>query len=117
MAMDAPTSCSWRSMIPDERSWFIRLGQTNFIRCSKEVRANKQGLAREAAVAYFFRGQAVQGRSGNTEHCEIEINLAAMMDFMLHHRAQPFPYRNRSAARRFALALQIGVSEAGKDFD
>ena len=64
-----------------------------------------------ASCAHLFRCKPVQRRSGHAEHCKVKINLSAMMDFMFDHQAQPFPFRNVSAVRRLAFALQVFVGQ------
>src|SRR5438552_11106994 len=69
------------------------------------------GMTSNAARAYFFRGQSVQRRRGDADHAEHQIDLRAMMHFVLDHRAQPLPHRDRRARGRDAFRFEIGFRE------
>jgi hypothetical protein len=51
------------------------------------------------------------------KHAEHEIDLPAVMDLVLKHRAQPLPRGDVGAAWRHALAAQIGWREPAEDLD
>jgi hypothetical protein len=67
--------------------------------------------------ADLFGGAAVERGSGNFEDGEVEVDLAAMVDFVFGHEAEPLPGGDGSVAGSGAFSLKVGVGEAGKDFD
>ena len=72
---------------------------------------------RKAAGADLFGGEAVKRGSGDAEKAEIKINLAAMMDFVFEHEAEPLPGGDGGVVGSLTFALEVGVGEAREDFD
>lgn len=70
-----------------------------------------------AAFSYLLGGQPVQRGSGDVEHRQINVDLSAMMDFVLYHRTQPFPNRDGSTFRGRTFAIEFIVAEARDDLE
>src|SRR5262249_42280658 len=70
---------------------------------------------RQTALAHLLRCEPVDRRRLDAEHGELEIQLAAVMNLVLDHQAQPLSDRDRRAAGRFALAMQIGIGQPPED--
>src|SRR5580704_5150105 len=68
------------------------------------------------ALPDLFGSESVDRRSGRFYQRKININLTAMMDFVLHHGAQPLPHGDGSAVGSGAAALKIFRREAGEYF-
>jgi hypothetical protein len=69
--------------------------------------------APNAALGDLLGSESVDRRSRRFEQRKININLAAMMDFVLHHGAQPLAHWDGSAVGSGAAALQIFSCEVG----
>jgi hypothetical protein len=70
-----------------------------------------------AARADLFGGEAVEGRGGDVEEAEVEIDLAAVVNLVFEHEAEPLPGRDGGGVGSLAFALEVGVGEAGEDFE
>ena len=69
-----------------------------------------------AARANFFGSQAVERRRLYSQHCQIQINLPAVMDFVFGHEAKPFPGGDSRIVGSFAFALEVFVGELRENF-
>ena len=65
----------------------------------------------------MFGGEAVEGRGGDAEEAEVEIDLAAVVDFVFEHEAEPLPGGDGGGVGGLAFALEVGVGKAGEDFE
>src|SRR5262249_44713961 len=72
---------------------------------------------RARALAHLLRGQPVDRRRRGAEDAEPHVDLAAVGDLVLGHQAEPRAGRDRGAARRHALLLEIGVRQGAEDLD
>src|SRR5215468_12734275 len=78
---------------------------------------NSKSKSGDAARADFFGSQAEDGRSPDAEHAQIDVNLAAMVRFMLRHRAEPLPGGDVASAWCLTFLLQVVVRQLRKDLD
>src|SRR5213593_3000282 len=70
---------------------------------------------RRLPLANLLFCQTVERRRADAEDAEVNVDLAAVVDFMFDHRAQPLADAQLRASRSGALLVQIGVGERSKN--
>jgi hypothetical protein len=65
----------------------------------------------------MFGSESVDRRSRRFERRKIDINLAAMMDVVLHHGAQPLPHGEGRTIGRGAPAFKVSSRHVRKHSD
>jgi hypothetical protein len=68
-----------------------------------------------AAGPNFLGCESIKRRRGHAKNSQIQIKLAAMMDFVFCHGTKAFPHRHFDLSHVSAFGLKIGVGQLAED--